>query len=185
MPVSLHPPCQFAEQELPSQLQTSITMQNLNPFSLNKTSPYRRLSKEFSEDDSVQGHTSGTSSTSSTSSTLAPKESYVDEDDYLIPKELVRPRRSRWKQSCCYGAVAVLSLLVGLVFGEIFRLEYEIDGYIGTIDDSISRLLDTGVAILITRSAIRQCPPHGQRRSLATKRHIRPGAQRSYGESLG
>ena len=101
-------------------------MQNLNPFSNSKTIPYHRLSREFSENDSDHGEAS-----TSTSATLAPVTDY-SEKEYLINRDLHRSRRSsRVRHTLCYVLVVLLSMLVGLVLGELFRVEYEIDGYVG------------------------------------------------------
>ncbi|KAF1849035.1 uncharacterized protein K460DRAFT_428459 [Cucurbitaria berberidis CBS 394.84] len=105
-------------------------MQHLNPFSNSKTTPYHRISKEFSENDSDRGLDSG----SATSPALAPKDDYENEKDYLIGRNLHRPRRSsKLRHTFCYLFAIVVSMLVGLVLGEMFRVEYEIDGYIGAL----------------------------------------------------
>ncbi|KAH7383994.1 hypothetical protein BKA66DRAFT_463249 [Pyrenochaeta sp. MPI-SDFR-AT-0127] len=100
-------------------------MQNLNPFFRTKTVPYHSISQDFTDDNNDPSH----ASSSAESSTFASKNSCSDENAYLVARELHRPRHSRLKHSCCYIFVALLSLLLGVVFGEIFRLEYEVDGY--------------------------------------------------------
>ncbi|KAF1941075.1 hypothetical protein EJ02DRAFT_378558 [Clathrospora elynae] len=99
-------------------------MQNLNPFS-RKTIPYDRISKEFSENDGGSGGQS-----SSSDPFLAQKEKHEDEDDFLRFKHLLRLRSLRLRHACSYLFVALLSLLVGLILGQFFGLENDIDGYL-------------------------------------------------------
>lgn len=99
-------------------------MPNLNPFT-RATIPYHRISKEFSENDSDAGQPS------SSTSMLNQKENH--EDAYTLAKQLRHRRRtSRFRCICSYFLVALLSLLTGLVTSQIFRLEYEVDGFPGT-----------------------------------------------------
>jgi hypothetical protein len=83
-------------------------MQRLNPFA-RKTIPYHRVSKDFndqpSNSDSVQ------------------KEGHNEEEAYLLAQDLHRARRSRWGHFCGYFFVALISLLLGLTFSQIFRGE--------------------------------------------------------------
>jgi hypothetical protein len=101
-------------------------MHSLNPFA-RKTIPYHRISKESAENDS-----DGDGQSSSFNASAQPqKERDEGEDNYLLSKQLYKQPCSQLRHTCCYFFVALLSLVIGLALGEILRLEYEIDGYIG------------------------------------------------------
>ena len=97
-------------------------MQSLNPFA-RKTISYRDLSKESSEQDRDNG---GESSS-------ADSEHPDADNDYLLARRFYRPRNSRYIHACGYIVVALVSLTVGLVFSQLFRLEREIKGYPGML----------------------------------------------------
>lgn len=92
-------------------------MQLRNPFVRN-TVPYHRVSKEFTERDDDR------SPTDTRPSTLP------DDIERLITEQ--GHRRSRRKHAFCYALVCLVSLFTGVILGQLFRLEVEIDGYPGT-----------------------------------------------------
>lgn len=55
-----------------------------------------------------------------------------EEDTFLQQQPFYRPRRFRHMHTCGYIAVALLSLLLGLFGAQFMRIEYDIDGYIGS-----------------------------------------------------
>ncbi|RAR12422.1 hypothetical protein DDE82_000133 [Stemphylium lycopersici] len=93
-------------------------MPSLNPFAP-KIISYRDLSKESSEQDRDNG---GEPSSADT-------EHHDAENDYLLASRFYRPRNSRCMHACGYIVVALVSLTVGLVFSQLYRLEREIKGY--------------------------------------------------------
>jgi hypothetical protein len=94
-------------------------MQSLNPFT-RKTISYHRVYKDSSDN-------SGDRSSDFVASPSAQKE--VDDDDVYL---LAEPRRrSRLRHFCSYFFVALISLSIGLTLSQIFRVEYEVDGFIG------------------------------------------------------
>ncbi|KAJ4372904.1 hypothetical protein N0V83_003195 [Neocucurbitaria cava] len=68
---------------------------------------------------------------------------YEHEKDYLVERDAHRPRRSsRLRHAICYIIVIIMSMLVGVVLGEIFRVEYEVDGYIAPYEHTHHTLKD-------------------------------------------
>jgi len=80
-----------------------------------KSTSYHRTSKEESEDDTIQ------------------KEEEEHEEDPFLEQAHFRPRRSKYRHTCIYPIVILLSLLLGVLGGQFMRVEYEIDGYPGTL----------------------------------------------------
>ena len=85
-----------------------------NPFN-RTTISYHRMSKDESEDDSAESSTA-----------------HKEEEDPFLEQQHFRPRRSRFRHTCGYLFVAILSLVLGLISGQFMRVEYEVDGYMGT-----------------------------------------------------
>jgi len=86
-----------------------------NPFA-RTTIPYRRVSNEYTESDGHQ--------TDTRSSTL-PREI-----DHLMTEQA--RQRSKRKHAFCYALFCLASLVMGIILGQFFRLEFEADGYPGT-----------------------------------------------------
>ena len=95
-------------------------MPNLNPFT-HKTVSYHRLSKESTEQESDPAG----------SNVSAVTRDSEDENAYMLAKHLHRPRRSCFKSTCSYILTSLVSLIIGLVFSQLFTLEYSLDGYLG------------------------------------------------------
>jgi hypothetical protein len=94
-------------------------MLNLNPFT-RKTIPYHRVYKDSSDN--------GDDRSSDSVASPSPKGVH-DEDVYLLAQPRHRPRL---RHLCGYFSVALTSLLLGLTLSQVFRVEYEVDNYIGT-----------------------------------------------------
>ncbi|KAF1837659.1 hypothetical protein BDW02DRAFT_490899 [Decorospora gaudefroyi] len=99
-------------------------MQRLNPFSP-KTISYHRLSKEASTEHKQENDQDTTPNSSQN------QNEDEEADHHLLAKQLRhRSRRMCLRQTCVYMLLSLTSLLIGLAFGEMFRLEYDVDGYI-------------------------------------------------------
>jgi hypothetical protein len=158
----------------------SFAMPNLNPFGRGKI-PYHRISAEYTDSSSLIS---------------AAKEELSEEgeNEFMLNQQVFRPRRStRWRGYICYFIVGILSLIIGIVLGETFRLEYQIDGYLGMFYTkpiachkvTSIRHRFSPIQLLTFSSTFRSEPTLPQRRRLAAKRHLRPRPQQTHRSSLG
>jgi hypothetical protein len=84
-----------------------MTMQSYNPFR-QYSAPYQLLTRESCETDSNK-----------------------DEEDRLLSNKS-QTRRFRFPHHTCgYSLATIASLLLGLIAGQFFRMEYSYDGYLG------------------------------------------------------
>jgi hypothetical protein len=116
-------------------------MQNLDPFT-RKTIQYHRAYKDSTDNGGGR----------SSDSVASPSPKEVDEEDVYL---LAQPRhRPRLRHLCGYFFVALISLVLGLTLSQVFRVEYEVDGYTGTF------LLLQPLVTNQTASTIRVPSPH-------------------------
>jgi hypothetical protein len=57
---------------------------------------------------------------------------HCDEEEEVLLQEDFRARQFRSQNIYCYLVIALTGLLLGVLVGQFFRIDYEVDGYIGT-----------------------------------------------------